>query len=96
MEEALRYVKPVTGEPMRFMVPSRTHRNAPYLVDLEENDFNGACGCVQFAMRLNPLIREPDWEPGPATQCWHILITREYFLRDMLVRVAAKMNRSAK
>lgn len=38
-------------------VPSRTPREAPYLVELNAYGCNGTCQCKHFATRLEPLLR---------------------------------------
>jgi hypothetical protein len=88
--EALKYVREIEGEPLRLLVPSRTHRNAEYLVDLEEYDFNGACVCQDFEMRHQPLLVRGA-KPDNQMRCWHILIARTYFLNRELRAAAARM-----
>jgi hypothetical protein len=45
----------IEGEPLRFHVASRSGHD-PYLVDLEEYDFNGKCGCQDFEFRREPFL----------------------------------------
>ncbi len=81
-------VTEIEREPLRFFVCSRTDPNQRYLVDLEEHDFNGLCGCPGFSYRMSPLINKPGWKPGAETQCWHIRMAR-YYLTEKCLRVIA-------
>lgn len=77
------WVKPIQGEPLRFMVDSRRPSVPAYLVDLEEHGFNGACHCEHFRFRLEPLLLRGS-AASPALRCWHIKIAREMFLEGQL------------
>ena len=61
-------IRPIEGEPKRFFVESSTP-GEEYLVDIEELDGNGKCGCIQFEKRLEPKVGK---EPGPH-RCKHLL-----------------------
>ena len=50
-------VRPVPGEPLRYLVQSRSRREIEHLVDLEECGFNGACSCENFQMRCISELR---------------------------------------
>ena len=65
-------IEPVIGEPTRFYVPAS--QGDPYLVDLEEFDGVGWCGCPDFDLRRRPKI-EQAIEAGrkpPVLRCKHI------------------------
>ena len=87
--QACREVRELEG--LRFLAPSRTHRHAEYLVDLDEHELNGQCGCPHFRTRLAPKIRQPGWTPGDETRCWHIMVVRAYFLEKILRAVATAL-----
>ena len=60
----------VHTESARFLVPSRTSKDQ-YLVDKQEWEGNGECGCPQFQFRIRPKLKEGK-ESGPWSRCWHI------------------------
>jgi len=76
-------VTPIAGEPLRFHVNSRTVVDLRYLVDLEEYGFNGFCGCADFDFRKRPLAQS-----GSKARCWHIRQAREFFIDDILKKLA--------
>lgn len=83
----------IPGERLRMLVPSRSQpADPPYLVDLEEHQFNGFCGCRDFETRHAPRIREPGWTPGDATRCHHIRAARNWWLEQQLRQVASIAN----
>jgi hypothetical protein len=70
--------EPIAGEPLRFSVDSFSDRSvAQYLVDLEENDWEGRCDCVHFRTRVQKLFNEG--QRGPVVRCKHIVAARECF-----------------
>lgn len=70
--------EPIDGEPLRFSVASFSDRSvAQYLVDLEENEWEGRCDCVHFRVRVQKLFDEG--QRGPAVRCKHIIAAREAF-----------------
>lgn len=48
-----------------------------YLVDLDEYDWNGRCGCHHFEIRLLPKLRKGF--RGPHLECKHIAPARRAF-----------------
>jgi hypothetical protein len=67
-------VDPVAGEPLRYMVRSRTRRGQKFLVDLGEWGAHGICSCEHFEYRLLPQLRA-DRDAGAVLvyrRCWHI------------------------
>jgi hypothetical protein len=83
-------VIPIAGEPLRFHVVSRTIDGLLYLVDLEEHERNGACGCPDFEFRHRPKFNDgAKPNGGDERRCWHIVQARNYFL-DAAVRVIAR------
>jgi hypothetical protein len=82
----------IEREPLRFLVASRTNPNHRHLVDLEEHNYNGFCGCATFQYRMAPLIKEPGWKPGLSTQCHHIRLARYYFADKMIRAMAVVAN----
>lgn len=77
-------VTPIAGERMRFHVTSESGQQ-PYLVDLSEQRGEGQCGCLHFAMRVNPARRD-----GKLTYCKHIKAAYGFFGRQMAREIAAK------
>mgnify|MGYP001615675967 CR=1 FL=1 len=65
-------VTPIEGEPFRFHVQSDSE-DIHYLVDLEEHDGNGWCGCAQFQFRCTPALAS-----GHKSRCKHILAAMEH------------------
>ncbi len=75
----------IEGEVFRYYVHS-VNGGGDYLVDLEENDFQGECSCPHFTCRLGPRIS--DRERGPHLRCKHIIAARD-FAFDELGRMIA-------
>ena len=71
-------VEPIPGEPFRFHVQSRSRPGLKFLVDLEELDQNGICGCERFEFFMRPKLDKG--ERGQHLRCWHIEQARDYFL----------------
>jgi hypothetical protein len=69
-------VQPVEHERGRYWVQSRTNGGIPYLVDLEEFNGNGWCGCKGFLHYIESL--ELGAAPSPDLQCRHIKAVREF------------------
>lgn len=83
-------VIPIYGEPLRFHVVSRTIDGLLYLVDLEEHDRNGACGCPDFEFRHRPKFNDGiKLNDGDECRCWHIMQARRYFL-DTALKIIAR------
>jgi hypothetical protein len=80
-------VSPVSNEPGRFRVTSRSGRGSR-LVDLFMWSFNGACDCEDFEMRHAPKLRRGA-APAAALRCHHIRRARELFL-DLALRGVAR------
>jgi len=78
-------VKPIVGEPFRFNVQSRTVENLMHLVDLEEYGYNGFCGCQDFDFRKRVVAQKMN---GERARCWHIEQARNYFIDEVLKRIA--------
>ena len=71
------------GAWFRFHVTSQENPDNSYLVDLEENDFTGKCGCRHFECRLQPRINAG--EKGRMVQCKHIIAAKEAWF-DLVAR----------
>lgn len=69
-------VWPIEGEPRRFHVESDELGREPFLVDLDEYNGNGWCGCEDFEFRRQPLL-ERGAEPG-TERCKHIECALRY------------------
>lgn len=83
-------VEQVKGSPTWFYVQGSTQ---PYLVELEELDFNGWCSCHSFYFTHYPRWRA-DWERGVRTgphRCKHLAAAREYAL-DLTLRQYVERN----
>lgn len=82
-------VMPIVGEPLRFYVASRTVEGLSYLVDLEELNRNGVCGCQDFQFRHWPKFNDgAKPNGGDSCRCWHIVQARKYFLDSALEIIA--------
>ena len=90
---AIPLVTPLEGEPMRFLVRSRTEPGLRYLVDLESYNLNGECGCDHFGYHIRPEL-EGNHRPEPKdrTRCWHIMQARRCLLDLFLEKLAAQTN----
>ena len=91
-------VDPVPGEPLRYMVRSRTNPRMKYLVDLAEAGFNGACGCPSWQMLHLPLLkrdRRDGVNPRPKRRCWHIQKALE-FHAEISIRIVARHREKTK
>lgn len=92
--------------PLRFMVPSRTAGQLPYLVQLDTYDFNGFCVCKHFACRLEGLLKQgltgtqaverglvevPEWGTvEDGLRCFHIHVARLKYADDVLQAIKAQ------
>lgn len=81
-------IDPIEGEWFRFHVRSQSG-NGIYLVDLEENEFNGQCDCPHFQCRLAPVLR--DKGPSDATRCKHINAARHKWFDQVARLVVASV-----
>jgi hypothetical protein len=97
-----RKVKPIKGEPLRYLVESWGRNGNCHMVDLTENGGNGACSCEDFSCRCFPNLKESNgvWtpygnpeRPSPKrTQCAHIAAARFKFLNDTLRGISEQLN----
>lgn len=80
MNTPLPQVEPIPHERGRFHVASDRPGTEPYLVDLEEFDGNGFCGCRGFEVRMLPKLVEAQEkrQPMPLLRCKHILRALEF------------------
>lgn len=81
-------VTPIEGEIFRFYVSSESEPGKVYLVDLQENDFSGKCGCPHFTCRLQVLF--DGGTRGKAVACKHIIAAKESWF-DTAARQIAKL-----
>lgn len=89
-----RKVTPVEGELLQFDVESDSNPHFPWRVDLREFEYQGGCDCMDFRVRVKPLMR--DRTPAPGKQygfvpeqkrCPHVRSALRYFLREWIPRV---------
>lgn len=76
-------IQPIPGEHNRFHVPSSSSPD-PYLVDLDEFDGNGFCGCLHFENRMLPKLAEAQERRTKVDQplrCKHIIAAQK-FVKD--------------
>lgn len=78
----------VEGEPFRFLVQS-DQTDEKYLVDVQDCNFTGACNCMHFLVRCAPKIAYG--QRGPTVRCKHISRAREFFLEEILPKLAVAM-----
>jgi hypothetical protein len=64
----------------RLHVPSRSTDNL-YLVDLDEYDGTGQCGCRDFETRHQPYLNGSKASEGysPERRCWHLIVAFHWF-----------------
>lgn len=73
--------------PLRFFVPSQTTAGKEYLVDLASYKQNGRCTCPHFTFRCEPHLSRGAL-PGPLLRCNHIEQARDFFIAEMLKKIA--------
>ena len=84
-------ITPIEGEPGRFHIPSSRPKQPPYLVDLSENNGNGACSCPDYYARRLPAIKESKPLFTRETSCMHLIRVRNYFCCRVLRRFAKEI-----
>lgn len=90
----------VYDHPLRYHVPSRRAAAgvAPYLVELDAYDWNGACQCEHFTCRLEHLLKQgltaevafesgladvPPWGTvEDSLRCFHVHVARLKWVDD--------------
>jgi len=85
-------VEPLEGEWFRFHVGSRSTPGRKHLVDLEENNGNGRCNCIHFECHCQPQLRRGAL-PCNGLRCAHIRRARDYFLDEILPKLAKALTR---
>jgi hypothetical protein len=73
--------------PLRFWVPSQTRHGLLHLVDLTSFRNNGQCTCEHFLYRCQPELTRGA-VPSTLLRCNHIEQARDYFINEMLTRIA--------
>lgn len=82
-------VAEVPGERMRYRVESWSAENRPHVVDLLAHGGLGECSCTDWQTRRWPLIRDGE---TAGTRCRHVTAARDFFLSQLLARMAADEN----
>lgn len=77
--EHIRKVTEIPNEALRYYVESSSQPEFPYLVDLSENEGNGACTCADFQARRWPAIRDGHDLFTRETSCVHIMAARRHW-----------------
>ena len=78
---------------LRFHAQSERGRATKYLVDLDAYWTLGFCGCENFGINIEPIVKKwqaDEREITDARRCKHILACRQYVgaeLLDMLLRL---------
>lgn len=88
---------------MRYMVPSARDPRERYLVEIDAYRGNGACCCMHFATRCEPLLRrmvspKEAVEKGliklkvnrhieDGLRCEHIITARSQFVDDVIAEI---------
>lgn len=72
-------VRSIPGEPLRFLVRSKSNPNESHMVDLGEFNGAGKCDCIRFDTVCWPAIRDNEKLPV-ALRCRHIRAAREHAL----------------
>lgn len=91
-------VKPIVGEPLRFLVRSASDPKQWYLIDLQDDmdgqaTFNGTCTCEQFQFRVAPKLKadKAAGRKGIRRRCKHLTSCLIYF-GETMARAVAKEN----
>jgi hypothetical protein len=82
-------VEEVPDEPFRFRVQS-AKTNEKYLVDIQTHKFTGECNCMHYLARIAPKVAQG--LRGPEARCKHLRLAREYFLENILPKLALAMD----
>lgn len=85
-------VTEIAGEFFRFHCGSRSSPGKEYLVDLEENDWAGRCGCIHFEMKCQPKLNKGH-APCDGLRCSHIRRCRSYLLDEILPKLAKQLRK---
>lgn len=94
-----KWINEISGEPNRFLVQSRSRPRDWHLVDLEENGFNGQCGCEVFQFKLFPKLREQEQsgkDERRKFRCYHITAAILYQGERAARIISREMNRPKK
>lgn len=83
-------VQSVPGEPLRFLVSSRSRVSIKHQVDLHEHDWNGWCSCEDFEFNRLPVFNRNKY-PSDQSRCVHLRIVREKMLNHLLHRIAVEI-----
>ena len=73
--------------PLRFWVLSQTRHGLQHLVDLTGYRNNGQCTCEHFKFRCEPELSRGA-VPSTLLRCNHIEQARDFFINEMLTRIA--------
>jgi len=80
-------VRPLIGEPLVYLVESRSRGSVMHRVDLSEYGGNGWCGCERFAFACAPHL-ERGSIPREKYECAHIRAAKRRFTFEMIWAVA--------
>ena len=84
-------VRPIVGEPGRFLVQSRSRSDVEHLVDLLEGTF-GVCSCENFTFAREKHVREG--RPiSTAVFCWHLKMTLAFIGWEVREQLKANLAR---
>jgi hypothetical protein len=85
-------VQPIPGEALRFYVESWSSPSRPHIVDLAENQGNGACSCRDFVTRRQPNIDKLMPLFSRETSCRHVIAARRHFTIHTLTDIAREIS----
>jgi hypothetical protein len=85
-------VQPIPGEPLRYYVESWSSPSRPHIVDLAENQGNGACSCRDFVTRRQPNIDKLMPLFSRETSCRHVIAARRHFTIHTLTDIAREIS----
>lgn len=80
-------------EGFRFIVASKSRRTG-HLVDLEENDGHGQCGCENYGFSCYPKFKAG--VRGERATCIHLRAVQRVFSRCVVMNEVAKRNEKVK
>lgn len=81
-------VVPEPGLRCVYRVRSRSKPGEYHLVDLLDNAGHGSCTCQAHLFRVWPKLKKGPKLGEPGTACWHVAQARDFFMLQLLERMA--------
>lgn len=89
------HASPIPGELLCFNVRSHRDPGVQYRVELDAYNYNGACSCEHFTIRLEPELAKQGRhaKPSPLLRCKHIMEARDSFMDEVLPKLGQAINK---